>query len=150
MKPLVTMRAALSDPDLLGSILAGPSWAGWRVLLIAIVGEALTADERAVFESLSGRPQEPGEAVDEFWAAIGRRSGKTRSMAILGAWLAALNDHSAVLAPGERAVLPILSASVWQAGKSFQYLDGIFSAVPALASMVTNKTADTLLPFKQR
>src|SRR5579862_3053979 len=65
-------------------------------------------------------------------------------MAILGAWLAALNDHSAVLAPGERAVLPILSASVWQAGKSFQYLDGIFSAVPALASMVTNKTADTL------
>jgi hypothetical protein len=79
-----------------------------------------------------------------FGRPSGRRSGKTRSMAILGAWLAALNDHSAVLAPGERAVLPILSASVWQAGKSFQYLDGIFTAVPALASMVTNKTADTL------
>jgi hypothetical protein len=144
MRPLVSMRAALSDPDLFGSILVGPSWAGWRILLIAIVGEELTTDERIVFEKHTGRPQEPGEAVDEFWGVIGRRSGKTRAMAVLGAWLAALNDHSAVLAPGERAVLPILSASVWQAGKSFQYLDGIFTNVPALASMVTNKTADTL------
>jgi hypothetical protein len=32
------MRAALSDPALLGNVLAGESWQPWRVLLIAAIG----------------------------------------------------------------------------------------------------------------
>ena len=136
MKPLVSMRTALSDPNLFREVLAGQSWAAWRALLIGAMGEALDDDERAIFESLTGRPQEPGERVDELWAVIGRRGGKTRAMAVLAAYIAALCDHADVLAPGERAVLPILSASLWQAGKAFQYLDGIFSSVPALKRLV--------------
>ena len=62
----ITMRAALTDPQLLGGVLAGDSWAAWRVMLIAIVGEQLTDDERVVFETLTGRPHEPGEPVEEF------------------------------------------------------------------------------------
>jgi hypothetical protein len=138
------MREALRDPDLFGSIFAGESFAGWRVLLIAIVGEELTADERIVFEALTGREREPGQPVEEFDGIFGRRSGKTRSVAILAAYIAALCDHSGALAPGERAVLPILSASVWQAQKAFQYLDGIFSEVPALTALLTGKTSDTI------
>ena len=45
------MRAALGDPDLFGRVFAGESWAAWRVLLIAAMGEALTKLERIVFES---------------------------------------------------------------------------------------------------
>jgi hypothetical protein len=41
MRPLVSMRAALADPDLFGAILPGDSWFPWRVLLIAISGEEL-------------------------------------------------------------------------------------------------------------
>jgi hypothetical protein len=144
MKPLVSMRAALADQQLFGTIFAGESWAGWRVLLIAIVGEELTTDERIVFEGLTGRQREPLEPVEEFWGIIGRRSGKTRAMAVLSAYVAALCDHSDALAPGERALLPILSATVWQSGKAFQYLDGMFSGVPAFAALVTNKTSDTI------
>ena len=33
MKPLVTMREALVDPQLLGDALPGESWLPWRVLL---------------------------------------------------------------------------------------------------------------------
>jgi hypothetical protein len=144
VKPRVTMRAALADPDLFGSVLEGESWAPGRVLLIALMGEPLTDDERAVFASLTGRDSEPLERVEEFWAVAGRRSGKTRLAAVLAAYIAALCDHSAILALGERAVLPILSASVWQAGKAFQYIDGIFSNVPALKALVTGQTADTI------
>jgi hypothetical protein len=36
--------------------------------LVAIVGEALTEDERAIFNSLTGRDSEPLEPVEEFWA----------------------------------------------------------------------------------
>ncbi|MGJ0503342.1 MAG: hypothetical protein ACR65X_06265, partial [Methylocystis sp.] len=144
MTPLVTMRRALEDEHLFGAILAGDSWAAWRVLLIACMGEPLTAEERAVYETLTGRPTEPLQRVEEFWAIIGRRGGKTRAVAVLSAYIAALVDFSDVLAPGERASLPIMSASVWQASKAKQYLSGIFSEVPALKRLVENETADTI------
>ncbi|WP_244613159.1 hypothetical protein [Methylosinus sp. Ce-a6] len=144
MKPLVSMRRAIEDPNIFGSVLSGESWAAWRVLLIAAMGEELTADERVTFESLTGRPAEPGERVDELWCIIGRRGGKTRAVAVLAAYLAALVDYSDVLAPGERASLPIMSASVWQATKCKQYLDGIFDNVAAFHELVTNVTADTI------
>lgn len=68
-----TMRRALSDPALLGAVLAGESWRPWRILLIALLGEALTDDERAVFKALTGREREPLERVEEFWGIVGRR-----------------------------------------------------------------------------
>ena len=144
MKPLVPMRVALSDPDLFGAILAGKSWAPWRVLIIACMGEPLTVEERAIFETLTGRPAAPAERVEEFWAIIGRRGGKTRAIAVLAAYIAALVDFSDVLAPGERASLPIISASLWQASKCKQYLSGIFANVPALRKLVENETNDTI------
>jgi hypothetical protein len=100
----VSMRAALGDDDLLGRALPGPSWASWRVLLIAIMGEALLDGERPIFAELTGgREREPCELVEEFHAVVGRRSGKTRAAATLATYLAALVDHSDRLAPGERA-----------------------------------------------
>ncbi len=144
MNPLVPMRRALSDQDLFAPILAGESWAGWRTLLTAIAGEELTDDERIVFRTLTQREREPLRPVEEFWGIKGRRSGGTRAMAVKGAWIAALNDHSDVLAPGERATLPIVSASVWQAAKMLQYLNGIFSTVPALAALVEGRTTDSI------
>jgi hypothetical protein len=144
MNPLVTMRQALADRDLFGNVLSGPSWEAWRVLLIAAMGEALDDTERTIFEKLTGRPQEPAERVDEVWCAVGRRGGKTRAAGVLAAYVAALCDHSDKLAPGERAVLPIMSASVWQSGKAFQFLSGTFAAVPALKRLVAGETADTI------
>ncbi len=138
------MRAALADPDLFGRVLAGDSWAGWRVILTAICGEELTDVERSVFKTLTEREREPLEPIEEAWLIIGRRAGKTRAAAVLAAWIAALNDHSDVLAPGERATLPIVSASVWQAGKALQYLDGVFAHVPALKALVEGQTTDSI------
>jgi hypothetical protein len=49
---------------LLGNVLAGATWQAWRVLLIALMGEPLTTDERAIFVKLTGRASEPLERVD--------------------------------------------------------------------------------------
>ena len=46
MIPRVPLREALSDPNLLGTAIAGDSWKSWRVLLIAAMGEELGEDER--------------------------------------------------------------------------------------------------------
>ena len=49
MKPSISLRKALTDPQLLGSVLAGDTWRSWRFLMIAAMGEALTDDERVIF-----------------------------------------------------------------------------------------------------
>jgi hypothetical protein len=144
LRKLITMREALESPLYFAGMLAADSWKPWRVLLIAIVGEELTADERVVFQGLTGREREPAEPVEEFWGVIGRRGGKTRSMAVLAAYTAACVDHRDVLAPGERGVLPILAASVLQAATAFNFVVGIFATAPNLKGLVENQTSDTL------
>jgi hypothetical protein len=144
MNKLMGMREALEHPQIFGSILPGETWAAWRILLIAIAGEELASTERVIFKDLTGRDKEPGEWAEEFWAIVGRRGGKTRAIAVLAAYIAALVDFSDVLAPGERASVLIMSASLWQANKALQYLDGIFAGVPALAKLVDGRTADTI------
>ncbi len=63
------MREALRRPEYFGDVLAGASWANWRVLLIAIAGEQLNDAETNAFKGLSGRAGAPVEAAREFWAA---------------------------------------------------------------------------------
>ena len=112
--------------------------------MIAIVGEELTEDERLLFESLTGRISGPSEPVEEFWAVIGRRGGKTRSMAVLAAYVAGCCDHRETLAPGERGALPILAASVAQAAQAFNFVSGVFATAPNLKDLVENETNDTI------
>jgi len=80
MKPLVSMRDALSDPGLLGNFLHGESWQLWRVLLIAAMGEALNRAERRIFTKLTGRATEPLQLVETLVAVVGRRAAN------LGQW----------------------------------------------------------------
>jgi hypothetical protein len=125
MRTLCTMREALRRSEYFGDALAGDSWANWRVSLIAIAGEELDEAEAEAFKALSGRTGAPTEAAREFWAIVGRRGGKSRSMAVLAAWLAACKDYRGILAPGERGQLQVLSATRDQAGNLFNFVTGI-------------------------
>ena len=109
MTPLVTMRKALASDKLLGKVMRGPSWFGWRVLLIAAAGEPLTELERIEFKRLTGREHEPGQMIKEFIGIFGRRGGKTFAMSVFLAWLAALCDHRDAMAPGEVGVALCIS-----------------------------------------
>ena len=144
MKPLLSIRSALGDPDLLGGVLGGPSCVGWRVLLVAMMGEALTDDERQVFRRLTDRISEPLRPVHEFWGVIGRRGGKSRAIATLVVFLAVLVDHSMNLVVGERGVVLVLAQNVKQARVVLGYVVGILESVPAFAGLITAKTAEVI------
>src|SRR5580700_9705308 len=118
----ITMRRALSDLALLGGVLAGDSWLAWRVLLIAMWGEALTAEEREIFTKLTGRAREPLQRCDEFWGVIGRRGGKSRAVAVLVVFIACLVDHSSVLVSGERPTVLCIAPSKEQSGVVLGYV----------------------------
>ena len=66
MKKNVTLRKALTDKQYFGGQLDGDSWAPWRALLIAIIGEELTPDELAIFQAVTNRQSAPTEPVREF------------------------------------------------------------------------------------
>jgi hypothetical protein len=143
-RPTMTMRRALSDPALLGNVLAGESWRPWRVILIAAMGEALDDEERVIFQRLTGRVTEPGERVDELWAVVGRRGGKSRAIAVLIVFIAVFVDHSGVLVVGERPVVLCLAPNQKQAAVVLAYIGGILESTPLLANLVKSKTADII------
>ncbi|WP_194943583.1 hypothetical protein [Brevundimonas sp. SPF441] len=145
MKPLVSMREALTDPNLLGGAIEGDSWLPWRTLLIAAMGEPLNQEERTIYTALTQRDLEPLEQVEELWGIVGRRGGKTRAAGTLAAYVGGLCDHAPFLAPGERGVIPILAASVTQAGRAFMHAKGILQHSPVLADLIEGEpTADTI------
>jgi hypothetical protein len=144
MKPLVSMRQALSSPKLFGHVLQGQSWSGWRILLIAAAGEKLTETERVEFKRLTGRDKEPGRMCRELIVVAGRRAGKSMAMATLNVWLAALCDYKGVLAPGEVGVALIISRDQRVAKIILNYIDGILRSSDVLSSMIANRTADTV------
>jgi hypothetical protein len=142
MKPTVTLRKALTDPALLGNVLAGDSWFAWRTLMIAAMGEPLNDDERTTFTKLTGRDHEPLQRVEELEAVVGRRGGKSRAMATLATYIGGLCEHP--LAPGERGVLLCIAPDQRQAAITLDYATAAFEASPILSQLIANRTADTL------
>jgi len=145
MTPRFPMRVALNDPALLGDILAGDSWASWRTLLIASMGEPLTGEERSIFAKLTGgRDREPGRRIEELWAVIGRRGGKSKAIATLACYLATLVDYSDCLSLGETGVLLVLAQNQKQATVVFDYISAFFGHVPSLRALILNETRESI------
>jgi hypothetical protein len=144
MRPLISMRSALADPDLFAGEFGADSWLGWRALLLAALGERLSRMERSIFVRLTGREHEPPRRVQEFWGVIGRRGGKSRAIAVLVTYIALLADHRANLAIGETGVVLALAQNQRQARIIFDYVVGLLEGVPAFRGQVANKTNDTI------
>jgi hypothetical protein len=142
MTPTVSIRKALRDPSLLGNVLAGETWRAWRVLLIASLGEALDDTERAIFAKLTGRNREPGQRIEEAAFIVGRRGGKSRTMATLAAYLGGLCKHP--LVRGEKGVLLCVAPDQRQAGIVLDYATAAFEQSPVLRQLIRNRTVDTL------
>jgi hypothetical protein len=142
MKPTVTLRKAFADKQLLGAVLAGPTWRAWRTLMIASMGEALRDDERVIFTQLTGRATEPLQRVEELCAVVGRRGGKSRAMATLATYIAALCKHD--LVRGETGVVLLIAPDQRQAKIALDYANAAFEQSPILKQLIANRTSDTL------
>ena len=135
MLPAISLRQALSDPQLLGDVLSGPSWRNWRILLISSMGESLDADERVIFKQLTGREREPEKRVEDFVGVIGRRGGKSRAISILVTYLAGLCRHPMLVA-GERGIILVIAPDMQQADIVLDYVEANFRHSPVLRSLI--------------
>src|ERR1039457_1420369 len=131
MTPTVSLRAALADKKLLGNAMGGDSMFGWRTLWISAMGEELiSAGERAAYTKFTTRETSPTQRVNEVTLVCGRRSGKSRTLAVIAAYVGALCDWSANLIQGETGVLLVLAQDQKVARQILNYCEAVFDQSP--------------------
>lgn len=85
-------------------------WAGWRAFVAALFGLEIGSDEALErFRRFTGRNESPQKRQREAWLAIGRRGGKSRTLALIGVYLACCEDWRENLAPGELGFIRVLA-----------------------------------------
>lgn len=131
---------AMESPTLFGPFfkrgIMRDVWAPWKSFLRALYGLPLSPADRARFKKHTGRDDLPQKAFRECYCIVGRRGGKSRASALLGAFAGAFTDYRPYVAPGEIPTVLILSADRAQARIVLSYLSSFFAQVPALRSMV--------------
>ena len=127
----VTIDEAMADPMLLGGVLGDPAtWATWRAALKAAFAVPLTEDELQVFAAVAGDRKPPAKRVQQLWAIVGRRGGKTRMASLICAYLATLVDHKAYLSPGETGYVLCLAPTQKQAQGVLGYCKAMLESSP--------------------
>ena len=143
-QPTVAIDDALRDPRLLGASLGHDyeSWQAWFTVLRAAFGLPLSRQERARFRQVAGDRQPPQERVDELWAIVGRRGGKSRVAAAIGVHAACFLPHH--LVPGEVGEVAIVAASKSQSVIIFKYLLAFIEASPVLRQEIESTTTNEI------
>lgn len=120
------------------------SWKPWLTALRAMYGLPIKASQsKRLVRQCTGRDVStmPADGFDTALFLTGRRSGKSRIAAVIGAYEAAIAGHEKKLAKGERGIVPIIAPTKSQARIVTNYLKGVF-ATPMLAREVESETRE--------
>ena len=142
--PAVSLGRALADQNLFARHFRGPSWASWKVFLAALFAEAPDEAALAVYRERTGRTAWPTAPFTEAAVIVGRRGGKSRTLALIAVYLAAFRDYTPYLAPGEVATVGVLAVDKGQARTIFRFVLGLLKAVPMLEPLIVRRDAETI------
>lgn len=146
MKPvkhtLPTLLDVIQDPGLFGPLFKSASWRPWKAFLAAVFGLPVSLAQAELIRRATGRQALPTAQAREVYAIVGRRGGKSRVAALIAVYLACFRDYRTVLAAGERGVVMLLASDRRQARVLKRYIAGLLQAVPMLAQLVANETAE--------
>jgi phage terminase large subunit-like protein len=91
-------------------------------------GRTADDDERTIVTKLTGRERELLRRVEELICVVGRRGGKSRAMAVLAVYIAALSEHK--LVRGERSVVLCIARDQRQAAITLDYCEAAIDGSP--------------------
>jgi hypothetical protein len=126
MKRKRTSNTAPRDPIAWEATLPiRPSSPAWRSVVKAVYGTPLDDEELALFRTLSGLDSPPDGGADEFLAVVGRRGGKSETIARVAVFEAIHGGHQVALAPGQTALIPIISPLREQSQEILGFVRGL-------------------------
>ena len=145
-RPSINIIDLMTDPNLLGSFFQGPSWGVWMVFLKSMFALPMTKAEREVYRQFTQREYNNDLAAQVNYAVLvcGRRSGKSRILALVAIYISIFCSWSERLSVGEVGTVLILAASKDQAKVIYKYISGMLHAAPMLAKFIRKATADTI------
>ncbi|MBL7146522.1 MAG: hypothetical protein ISS76_19945 [Phycisphaerae bacterium] len=115
------------------------TWSNWMVALRFLYGLPITKSIQLI-EQCTGRKKLSPNGFDTALFLTGRRSGKSRIAAVIGAFEAALSGREKLLAKGEIGMVAILAPTQKQGRIVKEYLRAIFDATPMLQNEVVRET----------
>jgi len=139
---MINIIQAINDPNLFQPFLGNTkTWASWFTALRTIYGlpQRSTKAKQLIHECTGTTPRPAGYSTALF--LTGRRSGKSRTAALIGAYEAALAGHQAKLAKGETGIVAICAPTKSQATIVRNYIRAIFET-PILSQEVANETRE--------
>src|SRR5437588_305607 len=126
---------AIKDPNLIRPFLADhheslTSWNNWLAVLRVLYGFPVPGTRQEWVHQCTGRDcdQLPKDGFDAALILAGRRSGKSRIAAIVGAYESTVAGHEHKLAKGEQGLVAICAPTKPQSRIVKNYMRGIFDA----------------------
>lgn len=121
------------------------SWSVWMsVVLPVLYGLPIDAQMLPIFQQATGRTQLFQGPIDEAWFLCGRRSGKSRFLALIAVCFALFKDYREYVAPGERPTVMVLASDKDQAHAIFEFARALIQGTPMLADMIERETSDEI------
>ena len=141
----ISLSRALADPNLFAHHFKGRSWAAWKVFLAALFAEGVPDEAgQAVYRERTRRTSWPTAPFTEAAVIVGRRGGKSRTLALIAVYLACFRSYEQFLAPGEVATIGILAVDKGQARAIFRFVLGLLKAVPMLEPLIVRRDNETI------
>ncbi|MFB2602834.1 hypothetical protein ACE04B_12545, partial [Rhizobium phaseoli] len=135
---------ACAHPEIFAPWFRKPeTYRGWFAFLAALFGLGMNEEQLELYQKHTGRTEAPTEAQREGWLVIGRRGGKSFTMALIAVFLACFFDYRQYLAPGERATVLVIATDRRQARVILRYVRAMLDNIPLLYDMVERDTADS-------
>jgi hypothetical protein len=141
---VISLSRALDDPNLFAHHFKGKSWAAWKVFLAALFAETVDEAGQAIYRERTGRTSWPTTPFTEAAVIVGRRGGKSRTLALIAVYLACFRTYEPYLAPGEVATIGILAVDKGQARAIFRFVLGLLKAVPMLEPLIVRRDNETI------
>jgi hypothetical protein len=135
---------AIDDPDLFGGMFDAPSWQPWKALLAALQALPMSEEHLALYRKHTGRSESPTRPAGYAELVVGRRGGKSRILALIAAYLAAVVDHTPYIVPGETPVVAIIAKDRTQARVILNYIRGFLRSIPLFAELIEDELAETI------
>lgn len=124
-----------------------PTFSTWRWIMRAIYGLPITSEKgREFIQQVTGRDPDKlnPNGYSQVLALTGRRSGKSKSLAAVGAFESALAGHEEKLSPGEIGMVAVISPTKHQSNIVKTYIQGIFNSSAVLRNEIKRETATGL------
>jgi hypothetical protein len=137
----------ISDEDFWGDgrwFKDAETWNAWFCVLKVIFGLPLDYYQTRLFRQCTGRQEPLDEGYKEAWFVVGRKGGKSRTLALIAVYLAVFKQWDDYLSPGETGTIKIISVDRRQSRVIYNYCKALLS-VPSLGHLAEKDTGDELV-----